>query len=244
MSKAFFVDTSRCTACRGCQIACKEWNDLPATETKQRGSHQNPPDLNPFTYKLVRFSEHRINNKVEWLFFPDQCRHCIDAPCKEIADMYVNGAIVRDEETGAILYTDLTKMFTAEEFEEIRYACPYNIPRRNTGSGLISKCTMCIDRVKNNLIPMCVKTCPTGAMNFGEREDMLKLAEKSLERVKKDYPDAELVCADDTNVFYLITFKPEMYYTYVTADASGITKKLSRKTFFAELSRPVKKMMG
>jgi hypothetical protein len=56
--KAFFIDLSRCTACRGCQIACKEWNELPANATKQRGSHQNPPVLNPNNFKVVRFNEH------------------------------------------------------------------------------------------------------------------------------------------------------------------------------------------
>lgn len=244
MTKAFFVDTSRCTACRGCQIACKEWNDLPATKTRQLGTHQNPPDLNPFTYKLIRFSEHMINNKVEWLFFPDQCRHCIDAPCKEIADMYVTGAIVKDEDTGAVLYTDLSKLLKKGEFEEIKEACPYNIPRRNSGTGMLSKCTMCIDRVRHNLLPMCVKTCPTGTMNFGEREDMIQLAEESLEKVKQSFPDAELICMDDTNVIYLIAFKPDKYHPFATADASGIGDKLNRKSFFAELARPVKKMMG
>ena len=48
MPKAFFVDTSRCTACRGCQVACKEWKELPPNNTKQWGSHQNPPDLNAY----------------------------------------------------------------------------------------------------------------------------------------------------------------------------------------------------
>ena len=70
MPKAFFIDTSRCTACRGCQIACKEWNELPANPTKQRGSHQNPPDLNPNNYKLVRFSEHLENTDHPLELFP------------------------------------------------------------------------------------------------------------------------------------------------------------------------------
>ena len=58
MPKAFLIDTTRCTACRGCQLACKEWHNLPANVTKQRGSHQNPPDLNPNNLKIVRFHEH------------------------------------------------------------------------------------------------------------------------------------------------------------------------------------------
>ena len=76
MPKAFLIDTTRCTACRGCQVACKEWHDLPANSTKQRGSHQNPPDLNPRNLKIVRFHEHLdARGNVVWNFFPDQCRH-------------------------------------------------------------------------------------------------------------------------------------------------------------------------
>ena len=58
MPKSFLIDTTRCTACRGCQVACKEWHDHPANATKQRGTHQNPPDLNPYNFKVVRFREH------------------------------------------------------------------------------------------------------------------------------------------------------------------------------------------
>ena len=55
--KSFFIDTTKCTACRGCQIACKQWNKNPGTKTVQRGSHQNPADLSASTFKLVRFNE-------------------------------------------------------------------------------------------------------------------------------------------------------------------------------------------
>ena len=99
MPKTFLVDTSRCTACRGCQVACKEWKDLPPNNTKQWGSHQNPPDLNAYNFKLVRFSEHLIDNVVRWYFFPDQCRHCLTPPCQATAS--APDAIIQDEATGA-----------------------------------------------------------------------------------------------------------------------------------------------
>ena len=85
MSKSFLVDTTLCTACRGCQVACKQWHNLPAEETVNRGSYQNPADLSFDTYKLVRMSEKDIDGKLNWLFFPDQCRHCIEAPCEATA---------------------------------------------------------------------------------------------------------------------------------------------------------------
>ncbi|MFA6810635.1 MAG: 4Fe-4S dicluster domain-containing protein [Desulfoplanes sp.] len=236
MPKAFFIDTSRCTACRGCQIACKEWHGLPPVKTKQRGTHQNPPDLNPFNYKIVRFNEHLENDRVIWNFFPDQCRHCIDAPCKAIADDYLPGAIIQDEATGAILYTELTKQLSASEFEEIREACPYNIPRRNSGTGAIVKCDMCFDRVRSGLLPMCVATCPTGTMNFGERDEMLNLAHERLALVKKEFPTAQLVDEDSVSVIYLITDKPKNYAPFVMADAGHVPGPLSRKEFFAKLT--------
>lgn len=194
MPKTFLIDTSRCTACRGCQIACKEWHELPANKTTQYkwGSHQNPQDLNANNYKLVRFNEHLEDGKVRWNFFPDQCRHCDMPPCKDTGDIYHEGAILKDEKTGAVLFTDKTKAFTESEFKDVRDSCPYDIPRRDAKTGLLSKCTMCNDRIHNGMLPACVKVCPTGAMNFGDRADMLKLAEKRLAEVKKDWPKARL----------------------------------------------------
>ncbi len=132
MPKAFFIDTSRCTACRGCQVACKEWHGLPAVPTKQRGTHQNPPDLNPFNYKLVRFTEEKIDGKVHWLFFPDQCRHCLDPSCKGTADSYVApGPSSWTKRQGRSFARRKPRSLTAEQCKEIQESCPYNIPRRN-----------------------------------------------------------------------------------------------------------------
>ena len=120
------------------------------------------------------------------------------APCKDAADGYLPGAVLKDEKTGAVLFTELTKKLPEDAFEAMASDCPYNIPRRDKKTGAITKCDMCIDRVNNGLLPICVKTCPTGAMNFGEREEMLKLADSRLAELKKQYPDAQLV--DETDV--------------------------------------------
>ena len=177
MPKAFLIDTTRCTACRGCQVACKEWHGLPANSTKQRGSHQNPPDLNPYNLKIVRFREHLDENgNVVWNFFPDQCRHCLTPICKDVADMAVPGAIVRDPNTGIVLFTQKTEQLSPEDVKAVTDACPYNIPRYNEETKRLTKCDMCVDRVGAGLTPICVKTCPTGAMVFGEREEVLAIA--------------------------------------------------------------------
>ena len=74
MAKAFFVDLTRCTGCRGCQIACKQWKNLPAEETTNRGGHTNPPDLSSVTYKTVHMREVGKGKDFRMLFFPEQCR--------------------------------------------------------------------------------------------------------------------------------------------------------------------------
>ena len=106
MAKAFFVDLTRCTGCRGCQIACKQWKNLPAEETANRGGHTNPPDLSSVTYKTVHMREVGKGKDFRMLFFPEQCRHCELAPCMTAST--IDGAIVQDENTGAVLFTPLT----------------------------------------------------------------------------------------------------------------------------------------
>ncbi|HDM09134.1 MAG TPA: 4Fe-4S dicluster domain-containing protein [Desulfobacteraceae bacterium] len=227
--KAFFIDTTVCIGCRGCQIACKQWHQLPATKTKNMGSYQNPQDLSFYTYKLVRFQEHLgPDGKPVWYFFPDQCRHCLEPPCKETADDMVPGGIIIDSQTGAVLYTDKLKKASAADIIE---ACPFNIPRAQKGTGYMAKCTMCFERVHNGLLPACVKTCPTGAMNFGDRDKMVALAKQRLAEAKAKYPNATLTGLEDLRVFYLLGDKPEKYYTYAQADTrpSGMDRKMALK---------------
>ena len=238
MAKSFLIDTSRCTACRGCQIACKEWFELPANKTKQTGSHQNPPDLNPNNYKVVRFSEHLEGDSIRWYFFPDQCRHCIDPPCVAVGGDLVEGAIIHDKETGAVIYTERTRQISEASFEEIREACPYNIPRRDPVTGRISKCSMCYERVSRGLLPVCVQACPTGAMNFGEREEMLALAQQRLDRVKKEHPKAMLADPNDVNVIYLLLDDPMKVYEFSIA---RFMPGIDRKVFLAKLGAPLRK---
>lgn len=210
--KSFFIDQTRCTACRGCQVACKQWKKFPWIITEQTGTYQNPPDLGPTTFKLVRFNEARVEGALRWLFFPEQCRHCNDPPCKMTADMYDSQAIVKDPETGAVLYTERTRGLDARE---IRAACPYDIPRLDPASGALTKCNMCIDRVCNGLLPACVKTCPTGTMHFGERAEMLTLAQKRLAEVEAKHSGATLVDAKDVRVIFLAEFDPRLYHAYL-----------------------------
>ncbi len=213
--KSFFIDQTRCTACRGCQVACKQWKKLPADATENNGSYQNPPDLNDHTFKLVRFQEAEIDGKLKWLFFPEQCRHCLEPPCKMMGDAYIKDAIVQDAATGAVIYTEKTKDL---DYKVIREACPYDIPRKDTPGKPIAKCNMCIDRVRNNMLPACVKTCPTDTMHFGDRNSMMDLAVKRLSEVRKTSPAALLADSDQVRVIYLCEVNPSYYYQHMVAD--------------------------
>jgi formate dehydrogenase iron-sulfur subunit len=231
--KSFFIDTTLCTACRGCQVACKQWHDLPAEKTQNYGSYQNPLDLTFNTYKLVRFSEVEAGGKFKWLFFPDQCRHCLEPPCEMAADD--QEAIFRVPATGAVIYTTFTKRLDADA---IREACPYDIPRAAV-DGSIAKCDMCNDRVENGLLPACVKVCPTGTMNFGDEEDMLSMARKRLSVVRKTHPKAKLLDPDDIRCIFLVAENPNLYHKFAVASNSAfdISRAVALKRLFRPLTR-------
>lgn len=210
--KSILVDTSRCTACRGCQVACKQWNQLPATQTKQSGSYQNPPDFSHETYKVVRFSEgvDEKSRKPYWYFFSDMCRHCVQPPCQSASN---NNEITVDGPTGAVIYTPATagKDF---DFDMAKDACPYDVPRRNPKTQVAVKCTMCLDRVSNGLKPACVLSCPTGAMQIGERPEILAAAEKRVAELKKTHPKAKALNADSVRVIYIVTDDSKKYHKF------------------------------
>jgi formate dehydrogenase iron-sulfur subunit len=185
--------------------------------TKQRGSHQNPPDLNPYNLKIVRFHEHLdAQGRVMWNFFPDQCRHCVTPVCVDMANRVAPGSMFKDEKTGAVLVTEKCREMDERGVRTVIKACPYNIPRYDAEKKMLTKCDMCIDRVQADLPPMCVKTCPTGCMAFGEREEMLALAEKRLAEVKKTFPKARIADAPEVNVFYVLAEEPEHYHAYAS----------------------------
>ena len=238
MSYAFFIDTTRCTGCRACQVACKQWHNLPAEHTTNRGTYQNPPDLSFSTYKLVRMNELESDGRLKWLFFPEQCRHCIDPPCLETA--MDESAIYKDEKTGAVIFTANTRKLFADDIIE---SCPYNIPRR-ADDGTLAKCDMCNDRVTNGLQPACVKTCPTGTMNFGDRDGMIELAEARLAVVGEKHAGARLVDQDSVNVMYLITEAPADYFRFVVASAStrGITRTVALRKMMRPFARAAQRL--
>ncbi len=210
--KFFFIDTTRCTACRGCQIACKQYKKHDASKTKQYGTYQNPPDLDGNTFRLVRFSEHPAKvNSMAWYFFTEACRHCLKPACKKKADQIMKDAIIVHDKLGTVLFTKKTKELE-KSFKAIKQACPWSIPTWSKKEKQIVKCNMCYDRVEAGLLPACVKACPSGALNFGDEAEMKKLATDHLAAAKKKFGGTgELLDFEDVRALYLITDEQSKY---------------------------------
>ncbi len=167
--KALLITPELCIGCRACQVACKSWNGLPAEKTKNRGTHENPPDLSGCTFNRIRFVE-RVTprGEVRWYFVSQRCMHCGQPACVEVCPA---GAMQKDEETGIVFY-DKEQCLGCQACGQ---ACPYKVPRYDK-EGKIGKCHMCLDRVKAGLEPACAKTCPTEAIRFGGRKELLEQA--------------------------------------------------------------------
>jgi len=177
------IDVSRCMGCRGCQVACKQWNQLPAEKTKFTGTYQNPPRLSAQTWTLVHFIEPDDFDKKGWLFRKQQCLHCGEPACLYACP---TGAI-RKHESG-IVYINQDICTGCKYCVEV---CPFGTPHPDPDSGTARKCRMCLDRVKEGLAPACVKACPTGAVSFGTRKAMLALAAERKAAMKKAHPESE-----------------------------------------------------
>ena len=181
--KAILYDATRCIGCRGCQVACKQWNELPAEQTKffAAKGYQNPLDLSAKTWTLITYNEVRIAERFDWVFGKLQCMHCNEPAC---VDSCPAMALEKLPE-GPVAYHP-------ERCLGCRYcmlACPFQVPRFAWHSAVpvIAKCTMCAERVKAGLEPSCVKTCPTDALVFGEREDLIREAQDRIHRNPSGY---------------------------------------------------------
>jgi len=209
-----FIDTSKCIGCKACQVACKQWHKLEAEKTVFTGSYQNPPDLSCKNLTVIRFNEHEDNGKLKWLFFKNQCRHCVRPRCKEACPEGVE----IDPDTGAVLFNDKARPENCRI--PLEDACPYNVPRLN-GQGRYVKCDLCYDRFKSSANPIvrgktaCELTCPSGAISTGTAKKILEEARKRLAAVKSNgHPNAYIYTGafgTETHVLWLLTDEPAKY---------------------------------
>jgi formate dehydrogenase iron-sulfur subunit len=175
MSKAMLVDTTRCIGCRGCQVACKSWHNLPGERTQFSDTWSNPRHLNSNTYNRIIFREiTKPDGQLSWHFISRRCMHCLDPACVSVCPV---GALQKTD-SGAVVYDD-------DRCFGCRYcmmACPFQIPKFEWSSAvpLVRKCNFCPERVEIGLAPACATTCPTDTLLFGERQDLLKEAHRRI----------------------------------------------------------------
>ncbi|MDH4570045.1 formate dehydrogenase subunit beta [Pseudomonas sp. BN414] len=208
---AKLIDVSKCIGCKACQVACSEWNDLRDEVGQNHGTYDNPADLSANTWTLMRFTEHENEaGNLEWLIRKDGCMHCDEPGC--LAACPSPGAIVK--------YANGIVDFNQDKCIGCGYCitgCPFNIPRISQKDHKAYKCTLCSDRVSVGLEPACVKTCPTGAIVFGSKEDMKEhAAERIVDLKSRGFENAGLYDPQGvggTHVMYVLHHadQPSLY---------------------------------
>ena len=186
---AILYDSSKCTACKGCQVACKQWNQLPSPLTNDEytytESFQAPLDLAPNTWLIINFREEDKEIGIDWNFMRNSCFHCTEAACEMACPV---GAISH-KDNGAVVIDQ-------EKCIGCRYcvaACPFSVPRWDEAKNQTFKCWQCFDRTSAESQPACVSTCPTGALEYGDRADMLGIARERVDQLKAaGYNKAEM----------------------------------------------------
>jgi formate dehydrogenase iron-sulfur subunit len=207
---AKLIDISKCIGCKACQSACMEWNNLRDAVGTNTGTYDNPRDLTENSWTVMKFFEVEPNGHLEWLIRKDGCMHCADPGCLKACPS--PGAIVQ--------YANGIVDFHEENCIGCGYCmtgCPFNVPRISKKDSKAYKCTLCSDRVSVGLEPACIKTCPTGALVFGTKEDMIDHAsERIADLTERGYQAAGLydpAGVGGTHVMYVLQHadKPELY---------------------------------
>ena len=226
----FFTDTTVCIGCKACQVACHQWNDLPAegmqaADPQRRSlpllsgdSYDNTRSLSDVNWRHVKFIEQFSADRKQaaWLMMSDVYKHCVNAPCLEVCP------------TGAILRTEFDTVFINEPAcngcRDCVTACPFGVIHMSMSRGVAQKCTFCYDRLRNGFAPSCAQACPTGSIKFGKIAELKRQARERLAQLQRErdpngqpvWPGAQLYGEDEKvlgglNAFYLLVDKPETY---------------------------------
>ncbi len=171
--KAILYDAEKCIGCRACEVACHEWNKLPADDTEFSPDYSNPRYVTPRSWTTITYHELGGGNGKPplWVYVKIQCFHCLTPTCATVCP---TKAIHIDAATGAVVW-DPAKCIGCKYCIE---ACPFDIPRLDPATNRIVKCTMCVDRVQHGIPPACVQACPTGALYFDDYEKVKMKAEQ------------------------------------------------------------------
>jgi formate dehydrogenase iron-sulfur subunit len=230
----FYTDTSVCIGCKACEVACKQWNQLPADGFHWSGnSYDNTGELSATSWRHVKFIEQfpgdgapapspsgqRLSLEVvpnneptqgRWLMMSDVCKHCVTAPCQQACP---TGAIIHNEFENVYIQADI-----CNGCSYCVAACPFGVITRASFGGHSHKCTLCYDRQKDGLVPACAKACPTESIQFGPLDELRERARKRVEDLhRRGVPGAYLYgdAATDTystlHSFYLLVDRPSVY---------------------------------
>jgi formate dehydrogenase iron-sulfur subunit len=240
----FFTDTTTCIGCKACEVACKQWNDLPADELQlgKGRSYDYTGALSASTWRHVRFVETLMPTAPapavaedaldlvgvasgealdRWVFMSDVCKHCTNAGC---LDACPTGALIRTEFETVIVQPDI-----CNGCGYCVPSCPFGVINRDPYDGRAAKCTLCYDRLEDGLEPACAKACPTDSIQFGPYEELverahgrvLELHERGLESAylygAGDAPGEQL--AGNLGAFFLLTEPPERFGLPAQADS-------------------------
>jgi len=236
----FFTDTSVCIGCKACEVACKEWNHVPASMQGFTGnSYDNTVDLGADSWRHVAFIEQRVpagvldgaslvdsvqrgdaidggvqtyqeDDGFRWLMASDVCKHCTHAACLEVCP---TGALFRTEFGTVVVQPDV-----CNGCGYCVPACPFGVLEKREDDGRVWKCTLCYDRLKDDMEPACAKACPTNSIQFGELGELRERAEHRLAHLQSaGQQSAQLYLADDDDgvggagAFFLLLDEPEVY---------------------------------
>ena len=198
----FFTDSTLCIGCKACEVACKEWNDVPADGFHFSGkSYDNTLGLGHSTWRHVKFVEHDTTigaggnapGVMTWQFSSDVCKHCEVAGCLEACP---TGSIIRTEFGGVYIQPDI-----CNGCGYCVVTCPFGVVDRRPTDGRAFKCTFCYDRQKVGLQPACATACPTGSILFGDLEEMERVADERIARLHSaGMTDAKLWNPKETSV--------------------------------------------
>jgi formate dehydrogenase iron-sulfur subunit len=220
-AKGFFTDTTVCIGCKACEVACKQWNQLPDDGLVFTGmSYDNTVDLGPSTWRHVEFIERpaafggqtHADGSFSWVFLSDVCKHCTTAGC---LDACPTGAIIRTEFSSVYVQPDV-----CNGCGYCIVGCPFGVIGRREDDGRAWKCTLCYDRLQDDMTPACAKACPTESIVFGDLDELRGRAEDRVEALHERGVEGAYLYGQDgahqpgtdgLNAFFLLTDRPEVY---------------------------------
>jgi formate dehydrogenase iron-sulfur subunit len=211
----FFTDTSICIGCKACEVACKEWNRVPADGLNflAKGSYDHTGALGANSWRHVAFIEQSLEepeHPVRWLMSSDVCKHCTHAACLDVCP---TGALFRTEFSTVVVQQDV-----CNGCGYCVPACPFGVIDLREDDGRVWKCTLCYDRLLDHREPACAQACPTKSIQFGPLDELRTRARVRVATLRERGVDAARLYGADENdgvggfgAFFLLLDEPEVY---------------------------------